>query len=189
VALSDVAAQAAPQDALIQFKRAYAAWRSLRHNSTLGEYYQVLNGVPEALAVVPYPRCYNFARLRFLVEFNNPQLISLGEGLLQTNPKDNDVKYKLVSIYGVALAYPSTNGNVKAHALKYATDLIQSEPNNSNDYSACASIYLSLWDRYHDKPDGDKAVAYYEQYLRLAPPDAEFRRMAQKFINEIQKDS
>ncbi len=174
-----VAAQTNPADPKAQFAWAYSSWLASRSPSLSQERgFQVLWGVPEAMACVPDPHAYNFSRLRFLLE-GGKFLVPLGRRLLQANPHDLEVKSHLVSIYGGLLvtqsSLPNVTGDLKATAILYCQDLIQANPANPRYRSQLGFVYCSCWRRSHDEQDKQRAIAAYRDYLKLAPPNETYR--------------
>lgn len=184
------AAEKQREDPQAQFAWAYATWKMVKPTSTASDVATILYGVPEALARVPYPRAYDFARLRFLVESQDPRFRLLGERLLRQAPSDNEVKEHLIGIY-VTILFRSdiiklVPPGLKQTAVTYAQDMIRSEPNNPRYYANLGWIYLASWHRHKNQQDGDQAIANFRGFLRLAPANDEWRKSAENFIHMIQ---
>lgn len=179
-------AQQNPENVQAQFAWAYAAWKTLTPESPSSRKDENLYGVPEALAHVPFPRTYEFARMRFLVEYENPDFQGLGERLLARDPGDADVKYHLIGVYAGMLGH-SFSPEIKQRALARTQEMLRADPRRAAYYASLGGVYYSSWINGHDVTDAQKAIAAYQQYLRLAPPTDSWRGRAQTLIGMIQK--
>lgn len=106
----------------------------------------------------------------------------IGNRLIASDPKDNWVRLSLINMLCAA-----PGGTKKA--LPHALNWVQVDPNNPKAHSSLAQVYFNQWEESgrRNKALGDKAVAEYQAYLRLAPANDSFRRRAQSFIRHIQQ--
>lgn len=177
-----------------QFRWVYSGWKMLTPSSSYWDRHRYLNGAFEAMVSAPSPNVYEYARLRFMVAPSCSQLVPVGERLLRRTPSDMRMKYRVVSDYIQLLALIGTrtkrvDDKVKARAVFLARELISADPANADYYSGLAGVYVTCWATKRDQGDAAKAVAAYQDYLRLAPPDDEFRSQAQAIIKDIQQPS
>ncbi len=139
---------------------------------------------PGAFAYVPSPHAYQYTRLRFLVNAqygSHNQLLNVGKRLLAHHPNDYDVEYELVDCFN-----PSQSVAGKQQATLYAKDLIRRHPEKPSVYAALGGVYFASWLAKRNREDGKKAITAYEEYLRLAPANYEWRKQAEKIIRLIQ---
>lgn len=182
-------AQRQPNIPQAQFAWAYASWKALPPDFTLSDKASILEGVPEALAHVPYPRAYHFACIRFLVEELDPRMQKLGEALLVHNPSDKEVKEHLIGCYGTFLlvSKPSDAAvpNIKQKALSYAQEMLRTDPQKPRYHATIGWIYLMSWAENNNHNDGQNAIKYFQEYLSLAPANDSWRKQAEYFIKMI----
>ena len=130
---------------------------------------------------VPSPHTYEYARVRFLSETSihgRRELMAVGRRLLAHNPNDFDVEYGLTDCFG-----ESMSAEEKQAALVYADHLIQKYPNKPSVYTVKGGVYFSYWVDHRDKQDAREAIRWYQQYLRLAPANYEWRKQAESTIS------
>jgi len=175
-----------PNDALAVFKWSYAAWLARNRFSNEDEQFKRIGKPREALRNIAFPRPYQFARLRFLVEAWSPEtpqfLIPVGDKLLQRNPQDYDVKY-----YLARLLLTSPNSKQRQRALTYIREFIAQKPQKASYHSLLGGFYFRQWEKSKSRADAANAIKAYKKYLELAPPDDEWREQAQRLINLIQR--
>ncbi|RYZ92627.1 MAG: hypothetical protein EOP06_03705 [Proteobacteria bacterium] len=138
-----------------------------------------------ALASTPSPRVYNWTRLRFLVDarnFPDTLLRPVGERLVQRDPKDYEVKYRLIDTFN-----PGESKAEKKQALIYAHDLIRLNPKRASGYSALGGVYYRDWLLNKNRTDAGNAIAAYQRYLKIAPPNEPFRRQVTLLIALMRK--
>lgn len=186
-------AQQKPLDPKAQFKRAYAAFRAnriinARVPSTPSEYQHLLDRASEALGQVPEPHTYEFYRLRFLIETakfpsQSPELKEAGRRLTRANKKDLLARQGL---FNIASAYPNSREDFQ-EVLQLAQEIKQLRPNTPSSYSALGRAYETMYAHTRNASDVDKAIANYQIYLRLAPPNDPFRHYAVNIISYLQK--
>jgi len=187
-----------PNNPQAQFAWGYAAYTSLPRWA--GSYAkQKQKPAADAVASLPATNCYNYARLRFLLPQDyhtsdqtqlqaDARLVdALGQRLLHHDLKDIDVKYHLVDVDEVILGRNPTDLMVKKRALRYSQELIQAQPEHSNYRTLPASVYVTCWSQTNDPADARAAIASYQDYLHMAPPNEEFRSRAQYLIKVLQK--
>lgn len=173
--------QSDPQNPRTLFRWVYATYQAQQMHPPVR-----LTQVPEpgAFQYVVSPQCYQYTRLRFLTNAEyapEPQLVTVAKRLLQHEPDDYDVQYYLVKCYK-----PWMSDKQKHDALMYAQDLIQKMPNKPSARAALGDIYHACWVVKRDVEDGQKAVAAYQEYLKLAPENYAGRAQVQKLIRRIQ---
>ncbi len=177
-------AEAKPADPQAQFAWAYAALRLSafpgRQDTKVD-----LTGLPDALAGAPYPRTYDYARIRFLAQASlRPmgQLEELGKRLAQRDPADVPVKFRLIQ---VLRQIPSPPEN--AQAVRLAEEFVKSDPQQLIYRATLANVYEDAFvDFGSKKSSGDKAIAAYQEYLRLASPDDPNREGVERTIKGLQ---
>lgn len=176
-------AQRNPDDALAVFRWAYTAYRvMLSRHSTLTQH-AALEGVEEALRQADSPHTYDYARIRFLVgEFytSHRQAVSVAKRLLAVESNDYRVQYSLAVIY--LNDYVSPNFE---EALAICQHLKQLYPQKTSVYALTGETYAFWWYKDKNPAYAQAAVENYEKYLKLAPPNDEFRKRAQGIINEF----
>lgn len=178
-----VVAENNPQNAESIFRFAYANYMAQKVPSIHVDYV-VSSGL---FAYAVSPNTYNYTRLRFLIAANaNPslQFRSLGEKLLRKNHKDYDVQYILIR----CLEQSKSKVDID-RALLLAKNLIHTYPDKSSAYSGLGGIYFTSWYTSRNPSDGAKAIAAYQQYLRIASNDDAWRPQAHIMINYIKNHS
>lgn len=174
--------EAAPKytDPQALFRYAYAGYQMQRtHPVIYSPYYG------DIFYHAPSPHTYNYTRLRFLSSarfHEEPQLVALGKRLLQRNPNDREVRYWLVQCYR-----PGLSEDEKKEALAQAQDYLHRYPGTPAAYSALASVYFSAWMIKRNRDDGQKAIAAFQEYLRLGAPSPEWRAQIQGTIHLIEE--
>lgn len=178
-------ADADPKDPQAAYGWAFAVWRISTWSDEYQQKYSDFTDLPDALAAAPFPKTYNYARLRFLVQAQvraMPQLQELGERLVKRNPKDADVKYQLIHVLRQTPSPPENR-----EALKLAQDLVQSDPKVALYYQVLGNVYR---DAYYDfgfkRADGDKAIATFQKEMEVKPPNDEERQVIEEVIKNIQ---
>ena len=146
----------------------------------------VLTGTWAAVIRTPFPRTYNYARLRFLLGSQwSTKLTGLGERLLRLNSSDDSVKYHLASM----LQY--SDSFVDRHrALLYAQQLFNKDNSPSlkaRNCSLLAALAYQSWIRSKQRADADKAVAAYQYYLQIAPVNDPFNKSVPSIIQFIRQ--
>jgi len=179
-------AEAKPKDPLAQFAWGYAALRTpalVGHENVTVD----VSGLPDALAAAPFPRTYNYARLRFLAQAQvrpNAQLEDLGRRLLKRDPTDPAVMYQQIRVLEQTGAKPQNT-----EALGLAKTLVEAYPSQLAYLQKLANVYDETYiDSGFHKEDAEKAIATYEKYLRLAPPDDPQRKTIGDAIADLRKD-
>lgn len=133
---------------------------------------------------VPSPHTYEYARVRFLIETSlsrHRELMAVGKRLLAHNSNDFDVEYCLTYCFG-----ESMSAEEKQAALAYADHLIQKYPNKPSVSAVKGGVYFSYWIDHRNKQDARDAIKWYQQYLRLAPVNYEWRKEAASTITLLQ---
>lgn len=170
-----------------QFAWAYTAQEASKAGLFLDPW-SVPRDISYAMAVVPSPHSYQYARLRFLVAMwwqGFGQLKPVALRLVRRNPKDYAVKYQALSTLSALKP-----GEERKLALSYVQDLRHMRPNSAFSYAAIAHIYSQLFYADHDIAAGDKTIAAYRQWLQLRPPaevTAQDRRITAQMIKNIQR--
>lgn len=184
-------ARSKPRNPQAQFKAAYAAFRAyrterVRVRTVAPPYQQLLQQASHALSQVPSPRTYEFYRLRFLVEasrFPDPALKQAGRRLMRANSKDAVARMGFI----VIASYMPTNMGERQEVLRAAQELQRLDPKNPSYYTALGTAYGTMFDLTKNPADADNAIAAYQTYLRLAPANAPFRRIALFQVEHYQR--
>lgn len=179
-------AQQHPDNPVAQLQWAYAASMSITHKTDGGKAQGKMYGVAEALAHVRSPRAYDYARERFLIEvwFDRTNgLENLGERLLAHSPADYNVQYDYIRVLNW-----SPRPNARQKAIAQAEQLIGRYPHKPSPYTLLAGIYTERWWNTHDKGDANKALAYFQKYLQLAPPAYTHREDVKRVMASIRKE-
>ena len=137
-----------------------------------------------ALAQVPSPRSYQYARLRFLIEGRanpNPEFAGLGRRLLRRNPNDYYVKF-----YAVWLLTTGTSME-RAEALKYANELTKQYPTRAGSHNAMARVYYDRWRLSRQVSDANKSIAAYRRCLQYMARSDNSRDDIEYMIQLIEK--
>ncbi len=179
----EVLAQQKSSDPKPEYRYAYAAYRAAIEAKPFDA--NSLISIRDALQRGFPPHAYDYTRLRFLVEstlFANQSLIPVGKRLLSHDPKDVSVKYNLIKVLTC-----SVTASDKEEAVKYAQDLLLAKPENANYHATLAGAYLSIWFRSKDNSLANKAIAEYQQYLQLAPANADYRQTVNRLLMTLQR--
>lgn len=185
-----------PNDALAQYAWAFAAYKTALIDSTLanpklkgkeeGEAQrQVVFPTLAALRRVAFPRTYEFARLRFLLEvfeFPKSELSPVGRRVAERDPKD----YKAIRAY-LRVAAPKTPQE-RQQAIGFAQTLIRLHPQDPQYRAVLGSMYGRSYARTGNKQYKALAIAGYQDFLRMAPANDPFRPHARDMI-EIYKEA
>lgn len=169
------AADQNPEDVEAQFRWGYAMLEApyagvALQSGPYSDYYFVVR----ALARPKSPRSYLYARLRFVLmslEYDYPQLKSLGLRLLERKPSDTPVKTYLVPYLSI-----SDDAQEREQALKYAQELVAQYPKWSGAYSVLGSHYKKVFFRSGDVYTADKAVAAFKKFISLLSTGDEAQR-------------
>lgn len=178
-------AQVHSKDPVAQFAWIYAARGAAWLNSSEGMMPRYLL---DTLTKADPGNVREYTRYRFcltdetdlVLPVQNAKLI--GDRLLASNPKDGWVRLSLINMLCAA-----PGGTAKA--LPYALAWVKLEPTNAKAHSSLAQVYFDQWEGSSRKNVilGNKAVAEFQAYLRLAPANDSFRQHAQSFIRHIQQ--
>ena len=131
---------------------------------------------------------HEYADYRFCMsdEANTPlpskEVEAVGKRLLRYDPKDNWVRLSLINML-------CNSKQELVAALPYGQEWVKQEPSNAEAHSALALIYFDQWEKSgrNNFVCGNRAIAEYQSYLRLAKPDASFRTPAETYIRYIQQ--
>lgn len=163
------------QNSLAVFGWGMARWRAATWPGDYQEDDNNLIDLPDVLAEAPFPRTYNYARLRFLVQSQvraMPQLRELGERLVKYDPSDVDAKYQLIRVLRQTQSFQTTPLPENVEALKLAQELMTQSPKELRYRQVFANIQGDAYMQSGFKKEyGDRALAAYEDYLQMAPPD------------------
>ncbi len=176
-----------PQDFQTQFAYYYTAYQAVtwpKRADDKGFDVLLLGNIFIAVIRERHPRTYNYVRLAFLCgqyNFNNSKLKAVGLRLVQHDPNDYPVKYYTTNILIVS-SLPADH----ALAVKYIDDLITNYPTMASPHAMAGYIHYQSWLRSKSRQDSAEAISQYQQYLRLAPAKAGFRRQAENFIKQMQ---
>lgn len=175
-----------PSDPKREYQWAYATYKSAIVSNPRDENKLILSR--DALQRANPPHSYDYTRLRFLIEatlFVGPQynnFIAVGKRLMQRDPNDVEVKYQMVKILGDSPRLTDQN-----MAVAYAESMVHQHPERGNYHANLAGAFLSRWLLFRNHSDAENAVAEYQRYLTIAPPDASFRSQAEHMIKLIRE--
>ncbi len=175
-----------PSDPKREYHWAYVTYKLAIASNPRDENKLVLSR--DALHRANPPHSYDYTRLRFLIEatlFVGPQFnnfIAVGKRLMQRDPNDAEVKYQMVRILGDSPRAADQNT-----AVAYAESMVRQHPERGNYHANLAGAFLSRWLLSRNHSDAEKAMAEYQQYLKIAPPDASFRSQAERMIKSIRE--
>lgn len=177
-----ISAASRPKDPVAQFAAVIAARGAIRVADPEGT---VPYSLVETLAMHDPGNVHEYTRMRFcMLEEADRRLPpdkakSIGDKLLQYNPKDTLVRTNLI--------YMLCDSDHPREAMPYALKWVKAEPKNEKAHSSLALVYQDLWFATKNKQYGQLAVQEYQQFLRLAPPNDGFRGLAQNSINVLQQ--
>lgn len=185
-------AQQKPTDPQAQFRWSYLAREVILaqpHRSDWELDSQEVISVLLARAVSP--KTYSYDRLRFLEARQDPNVTELGERLLKRDPNDVSVKYALISDYSALFSKKSQKSHtvdpkLKQRAVALAQQLIHVDLSNPDYHVALAGVYVSSFEDHKNANDAAAAIAAYQDYFKLVPPDDFERKRRQIIVNELQ---
>lgn len=188
---ASVSARQNPTDPQAQFRWSYLAQQVILAQPPSYDPDEANEAIGMVLARADYPKTYRYARLRFLVTREEPDLTALGERLLQRDPNDAPVKYRLSEDYSALFSERSqqtheVDPKLKQRALSLAEQLIAANPSNFHYHGALAAVYASSWTDHKNPEDAVKAIAAYQEFLRLASPDYS-RQQCQSIVAVLQE--
>ena len=176
-------AKRTPRNPQAQFRWAYATYRAASTGFS-GAEGQLLKA-NSALLSVASPQVAEWTRLRFLIaarNFPDPALQNVGRRLAQHDPKDYEVRYRLIATLNPGESVPD-----KKEALLIANQLIALSPKKASAYSALGGIYYRSWLLRKNRSDAKNAIAAYKQYIQLAPQKEPFRKQVTSLLVILQK--
>ena len=179
-----------PLDALAQFGWAYAVYKTAQIDPLLlnpksknltreAAQQKAIRPAVKALASVPFPATYEFAKLRFLLEtfrFPPAELAPLGKRLVERDPKNPKMIYSYLQVADL-----SEDGN-RRHALALAQELVTLEPKNPDYHAILGDMNGRSYAVTKNKQYKAHAIAEYQEFLRLAPANDPFRPDARSMI-------
>lgn len=191
---ASVLAQQKPTDPQAQFQWSYMARQVVLAEPKSYDYGSSLRAISVVLAHADSPKTYSYARLRFLLERQNPALTEVGERLLQRDSNDVSVKYHLSQYYSALFSERSqlnrdhaVDPQLKQRALTLAEQIIAANPSDPDYRTALAAVYVSSFADKKNPQDASNAIAAYQQYLKLAPADDSFRPRCSAIIADLQE--
>lgn len=173
-----------PTDPQAQFRWGYLAYRMAITKPHSVDKDQILSYAGAALEDAPSPHAYEYSRLRFLAREHvliSSHLKSLGERLIERNPKDEEARYALIHVLSDTFYPPKT-----AAALTNADYLLREHPKNARLYAIIADIHFGEWLTHKQKSEGDNAIASWQKSFQLASPRKQRLAMIQGYIKMIQ---
>lgn len=183
-----------PNDPQAQFRWSYIAWQVVQAQPKSYDWSSATQAISVVLAHGISPKTYSYARLRFLLTRQDPDMTGLGERLLQRNPNDVPVKYHLSDSYSALFSERSQRSHnhqvdpqLKQRALTLAEQVIAADPSNPSYRSALAAVYVASWADNNNPEDASNAIAAYKQYLKLAPDDDNNRPHRLAIVNGLQE--
>lgn len=189
-----ILAKQKPDDPQAQFGWAYVAWKAINTPRSPYDWQVSTKKIYGVLTQAPSPKSYTYTRLQYLVARHSPDLTGVGERLLEHTPNDEEVMFRLCDDY--IEMFSSISGRThtktvdsiaKGRALALANKLIDDKPTSAKYYSMLAAVYVSAWEISRNPDDAAKALAAYQTYLKLAPPDDTFRPQAKNIIGLLQR--
>ena len=189
---SSVPARQDSADPQAQFRWSYLARQVVLAQPQSYEPSEANEAIAVVLARAASPKTYSYARLRFLVTRQAPDLTALGERLLQRDPNDAPVKYRLSEDYSASFSEKSqqtheVDPKLKQCALSLVEQLIAASPSNPDYHCALAAVYSSSFADRENPEDAAKAIAAYQDYLKRASPDDYFRQQCRSIIASLQE--
>ena len=164
-----------PAVPLTQFRWAYAAYLAGladAHYENTRDY----EGAFEGLALCRNTHSYLYDRLRFLMAaatgVGAKEYQAVGARLMRRNPKD----------YQVKLAYAVHMVGDPETEIAYAVELHKLRPSDPKYLLIYAAAHETLGIIHRSAGEQSKAVSYYQQFLKLAPPSYPFRDAVQRRI-------
>jgi len=182
-----VQAEREPHSAIAQFRWAYALWRSIASKQPSSKRTSTLSALFYALAKANSPDTYNYARLRYLMSPSYRYTCGFGERLLRRDPKDDEVKSRLVGDYASDVGYIG-NPDSKLRALALCHQLLQDDPKRARYYAVLGTVYEASYIHAHNAPDALAAIVADRKYISLVDPQSEYAQMERGTIAEIQTD-
>lgn len=184
-------AQRAPQNAEAQFRYAYAVWQASRTIWDGQKIPPFLSKPLQALERPASPRSYQYTRLHWLLEHRagirkgRMPMIGLGKRLIVRNPKDHVVRYFLVE----ELVLSDVKADVTDEAVFYARQMAKDSPNNAATYSLLGDVLSNASFLAHAPVLADQALASYNRYLRMTPPNyfPQYRLLVKGNIEDVKK--
>jgi tetratricopeptide (TPR) repeat protein len=170
-----------PMNPLVLFRWAYALRKAALASNPFSTK-KALEAL-EAMNRNGKPHPYDYVRLQFLLASDlwpSVALKPLGRRLLQYNPDDQVVLFQLV----VDLKNSMLPGDIN-EALALAKKMVQQDPKSARNHALLAGAYDSVANYTKQQSFANKAVAEYQLYLKLAPPNANFRAGAEQMIRAI----
>lgn len=175
-----------PSDPVAQFAWIYAARGADVVNGSLPRQAPILL---QDLEQADPGNIYEYTKYRFCmseeanVQLPRQEVKTIGDRLLNYDSKDNWSRLSLIYL----LTNNYKTGAVEA--LPYALAWINREPKNEKAHSALGLIYFNMWEGSNRKNQAlaRKALTEYQAYMRLAPPNDGFRKLAAVYIKHLQQ--
>ena len=177
-------AQRRPDDSLALFRWAYTGYQTMLVEKSRIAQFHALDGIQEMFYHTPSAHTYNYARIQFLIgEFYTPnhQAVPVAKRLLKVSKNDYQVQYCLASIYLNDYVHPNFG-----EVLAICDYLKRLYPKKSSLYTLSGEAYVLRWHQERNPVFAQSVVDNYKKYLKLAPPDDEFRKRAQSIIKEFE---
>lgn len=172
---------------LDQFRWGYSLWKTINPISTSAEKQANGLGTFFALAKIPSPNAYGYARLRYLVSYHSGELTALGERLLRRDSQDVDVKAHLALDYTTPGPEPY-NLKAKNRAVQLSKELISANPKRPGCYAVLAeAYYASYYVCGHHREDALAVIAALKKYLSLAMPNEAFYEDAKRRLSDMEQ--
>lgn len=189
---ASVPARQNPTDPQAQFRWSYLARQVILAQPRSYNWEEATEAIAVTLARATSPKTYSYARLRFLVTRQAPDLTGLGERLLQRDPNDASVKVRLSEDYSALFSRKSqqtheVDPKLKQRALALVEQLIVASPSNPDYHGSLAAVYVSSFVDRKNPEDAAKALAAYQDFLRLDSPDDYFRQQCRSIVAMLQE--
>lgn len=177
------------KNAALQFRWAYVAYKMAEDEQKSVKRQQLIECVYEAMGQPTNPQSYQYARLRLFIAFQkgpllNQNLINLSKKVVQKNQMDYDFKFYTTR----NLIYSSTFSDRRVVAVQYAHDIQKVFPKRASSYALLGGIYANNFSGTKSSRLADQAIAFYKQYLQLAPANREFRKSVPQIIKSIENE-
>lgn len=167
---------------------AYAKADAKGNQSSIISMYGSVCRAVDAMASIPSPRSYEFARLRFLMQAlmrsraKSSDQLKVGERLVQRNPKDIEVGSLMQKYWGYSMSV------VDRHkAVSLALKMAKANPTYIYRLAYVARAYLNLWSLTGKREDRLAAIEAYRQYLKVLPANNPYRVTAKELMEFLEK--
>lgn len=173
--------QAKPKDALALYSWAYAARKAAKLKPIFVG--SNLVGPLDSLNKFASPQAYDFVRLHYLIAsdvWHSVELNNLGARLLAYKPTDAAVEDAVVENLSV-----STTTSDRKQAISIAQQAVRRNPRSANSHALLGDAYQHFWFQTKDRSAASHAIAEYQSYIQLTPPNNPYRGANESAISFI----